>query len=74
MTLTDDRIPDPPCKQCISMAICRITGSRTNGLSTLATRCNIINEYLTNDKGEWEFERMYKAFVYFDRGYNEIPL
>lgn len=59
----------PPCKECISMAVCRQTGACTNGVSTLAMKCHILDEYLTKDNGEWDLHYMYKAYVYFDRGY-----
>lgn len=56
-----------PCVDCITLAICKQTGKCTNGVSTLAMRCPILDEYLT-EKKEWKIEFMYRAFVYFDRG------
>lgn len=66
MTLTKQDRP-LPCINCITFAICRQVGGMTNGVSTLAMKCSIIDEYLT-ENGEWNIEYMYRTWVYFDRG------
>ena len=62
-----DKSRNLPCINCITLAICKPIGACTNGVSTLAMRCNILDEYLTVKK-KWDIEFMYRAFVYFDRG------
>jgi hypothetical protein len=57
-----------PCVDCITLPICKPIGKCTNGVSTLAMKCNILDEYLSN-KQEWDINYMYQAYLYFDRGH-----
>jgi hypothetical protein len=59
---------DLPCVNCITLPICKQTGKCTNGVSTLAMKCYILDRFLTKDK-EWNVVYMYQAYLYFDRGH-----
>ena len=60
-----------PCKTCITLAICRETGRMTNGVSTLAHKCPILDAHLKSETmDEWRLESIYNAYVFFDRGIN----
>ena len=65
-----------PCKDCITLPICRHKGKLTNGMSHLAFKCTLIDAWLANDKPrDWDPERMFDAYDYFQRSWkNEPPM
>ena len=57
-----------PCKDCITLAICRHKGTHTGGVSALAMKCAIIDSWLTEEgERDWDLENMYDAYEFFKR-------
>jgi len=57
-----------PCKQCITLAICRHLGIHTGGVSALTRKCVLIEVWLTED-GEYDYhiKNIYDAYDFFKR-------
>ena len=61
---------DVPCRNCITLGICRNVGVKTNGVPTLALKCCLIDAYITSPDhpSEWDIELMYEMHDFFKRG------
>lgn len=63
---------DFPCKDCITLPICRHTGIYTNGVRNLAFRCPMLEDWLlTDDKSDLHAEKLFDAFDYFQRSWKD---
>jgi len=61
-----------PCKDCITLPICRLKGTYTGGVSHLAFKCSVIDAWLSKDRErDWDGERMLDAYGYFQRGWKD---
>ena len=63
-----------PCASCLTLGICRHKGIHTGGVSALAMKCSLLDEFMLQSKEDhdWNPELMYDAYDFFKRRWKEL--
>lgn len=57
-----------PCKNCITLAMCREKGKVKGGVAKLSYTCPMLDNYLRQGEEYWDIIYVYDAYSFFSRG------